>query len=420
MDEFYTRLYEVWERSPAVLRPPLTRPLATEGELFSALCSLGDDARAHGPVPRGPKAYVDGRSTEVGVGDLLPIQGDGSLTGYAERIDRDLRGHFFQLYTSMGFAEHAGDIWIRMRELVRPLVEKYGIPPVGMAMDAFVGRYDRTSTGIHLGAVDTIMYVVKGRKKMLFWPPGTFGDGGDPDRHFIYANTLDYERYIDTALVLEAGPGEILCWPRHYWHIAASPGDDWTAVVTWGRWWREDTGSLAELLVAPAISRLMAKAGSLREATARPLPWTPHDPSTPPAVEEQLAAWRAAIMDPRVDEALREAWSLMMSGGGYGVVPELRSVVRPQATTVVALGDRHFPIVVQDASGDRLRVAANGHGLVVRRSAGIPALVKLLNEGAPLALGALLDRTLGASDDREAAVDVVEFLASARALELRS
>ena len=224
-DEYYRQLHDVmWQKKPGVIKKPLKASLATEEEIFEAYVHLGEAMRrGEHDSNEWPNLFVDRRLCQADFLDLMPIAADRSLDGYFQRVDGLLGDRHLQIHADHdSFQPHAMELCLRVRDLLRPSWEKYGIPPAASGISSFIGRYDRTAQGIHIAGIDTFLVVVRGKKRMVVWPRDAFRDrDGKPyEGLFIQLKTCNLEPYLDKATVIEAEPGDIIYWPKEYWHIA--------------------------------------------------------------------------------------------------------------------------------------------------------------------------------------------------------
>ena len=112
---------------------------------------------------------------------------------------------------------HDDLVWRRVRQFLRGLHGITGLPGEEAKMTLFLGNYARTPFGLHRGRSANFMFVVDGLKRIRAWPDAF--SRGKPDM----TNRLDYERYNDASVVLDARPGEVIFWPASYWHIGRTP-----------------------------------------------------------------------------------------------------------------------------------------------------------------------------------------------------
>ena len=78
-------------------------------------------------------------------------------------------------YWPYGVQGYDGAIWERAVEVIRPALKlQGGLPAGGMMLDLFYGKYRSTPTGIHLDSSDNLAFVVRGPKRLMFWPPESF------------------------------------------------------------------------------------------------------------------------------------------------------------------------------------------------------------------------------------------------------
>jgi len=206
-----------WEKRPRVLRSGLSGPLLTPGETFQALIGASDHYRAGSGTSI--DFYIEYAKLIADVGAHLPDSNDRSLEEYAARISRQIGRRRFGLVVEDIHIYHP-TLWLKLRDFLRPLYEMIGIPGDSATSSIFLGNYEKTPFGLHVGDAGTFKFVLQGRKRMRVWPGECFSG----KKHLAF--TRNYEQFLKGSSVLEGEPGNLLYWPSSYWHIGESIAGD--------------------------------------------------------------------------------------------------------------------------------------------------------------------------------------------------
>ena len=322
------------------------------------------------------RMYVDGRMLVCGMDELLPAAADGDIEAYAERARAAVGGSEFTviLYSSQRFSHK---IQREGRAFLAPLIERVGLPSGYADIDAFCGQYSRTPFGIHKDYAANFSYVVSGTKSMLFWPDEAFKsrDPGHPG--FLVRD--DYETFEDSALRIDARPGDMMFWPASYWHIAVS---DERSARSDGAW--PTTVNLAlyesQSALGPASNAWGTVQRRLASLPQPPGTWDSAGAAMPSLFGQALEATRAAAASPELDVQLQDDWLRFASGGGYKTISREPVPGRYQPGDVVRLSPGSRILLHRPAEG-RLVVASNGQLIRVRDSDSITGLVARLLAG---------------------------------------
>ncbi|HET7293933.1 MAG TPA: cupin-like domain-containing protein [Vicinamibacteria bacterium] len=374
---FLGELWPKWHRGVHHFRRPFSRPMATEADYWEVVRNWSREVRTglRAVHPR----WVDE--------DLLPSDADGGLRSFCRRLD-DRNERDWYLYQPDGVQQWNPALWHRAVELLRPILEHVGgLPPGGIRFELFLGRYSRTVTGVHRDEADGLAFVALGPKRLYFWPRETFEDRwASPDRTHFQTGVWGFERYLDSAIVVEADAGDIIYWPRGYYHVGASP-DHWSGMVTLSLWWQASAQRAVQAVVDTLLSRDGVPAaypldfGDLASAAA----------SLPTALRDASGAARRAL-EAHWDDALSDAWARVVTGYGFLTTPAPQLVAGSRAAryfvrhpiAVVEVAGR--PVVF--ACGHRLRALPGGDPALAGRLRGLP-LGGTLDVRAALASDAL-------------------------------
>jgi 50S ribosomal protein L16 3-hydroxylase len=331
--------------TPLLIKQPFASPLATEGSVLRALQRWAEDVR-EGRAVAPESEYIERR--------VLPEPEDETLDDCVARIERVWTRDWFAYINDVH--RYDGDFWSRAVEILLPEITRVGaLPAGGFKMELFFGKYRTTPSGIHLDSADNFAFIVRGPKRMLFWPPDRF-----QTRVYIpspkaptqqLALIRRYEDHLGDALVIEADAGDVIYWPKDYWHVGASP-EGWTAMVTIAMWWNARPMALARYLLNSLIDL---------EGDARHHPFNPEAPLeqalVPPRSLREPMEQGAAQIAANLDAATRRLWARTVTSYGF-TVPPARAAV-PALTDDLCIRVIH-PIVALPDDGGSLVVAC-GH-----------------------------------------------------------
>ncbi len=374
-----------WEKVGAVLTQPFVMPIATPDESFACLVEASDRFRS-GDRSVQLEFCIEHAMLLADVGRFLPEASDESAAGYAARVTPLIDGRRFGLVVEDVHAYDA-TLWLRLREFLRGLFEHTGLPGDACKATVFLGNYDRTPFGLHRGSSANFMFVVDGVKRMRTWPDAFFGGKED------LTHRLDYARFNDDSIVMDAQPGDIIFWPSDYWHIGESVDGGMSSAVSVALFMTprpaEDVAKRAAGFVHAHLSDDAPSANlATREAPVKRI--------TREAARA-LTALAAAARDERLERALRVNLLNKLTAFGFERPP------RPLATA--ALSDDHvvradpaYPVLWMPDVDDEVLVSACGHAFNVAASPHVLGLIAALNTGAPSRVGDLMTRHSGTAD----------------------
>jgi hypothetical protein len=361
-ERFLETLWRCWGREVRLFRRPFSKPLANDAEFWEVLKGWAREVRAG-------RCLVQTRWIEE---NLLPSDADVDLASFCRRVD-SLGPEDWCLYQADGAQAWSPLLWHRLTELVRPVIARVGgLPPGGMMLDLFLGRYDRTGTGIHRDEADVLAFVTRGPKRLYFWPRDRFeGRWATPDRSHFQTGIWSYEKHLDSALVVEAEAGDVIYWPRDYFHIGASP-DHWSGMLTLTMWWQASAQGAVRYVVNALCQADGAAVVYPLELDALPAGAR----SLPPALRD-AADSALSTLNARWGDRLAETWARAATAYGFVTPPGRLPVAR-------ADGDRYrvrHPIALVEIGGRR-HVFACGHRLPAASEAGLALAERV--EAAPV------------------------------------
>jgi 50S ribosomal protein L16 3-hydroxylase len=394
---------EHWERHPLVLRRPLDASLLSSGELFEAAVAICNAKRA-GDRGVDLRLFMDSLLRLNEDGRLLPRQEDGDVEGYGARLARAAgEGGFGLLFNK--FERSSFELWDRSRRFVHGLFSRVGFPAGRAEVLCFIGNYRATPFGLHKDSAYVFDFVVSGRKRMLVWPFEVFQEeadailaakgasSGDPRQLELNIGQVDYRRFLDSAIVLEGGPGDVFYWPAGYWHVAESDGGV-TATVNIAITPAGSTGRVVDAAAKPWLSALPWSDGFGVGADAAGC-----SVDLPEPVRSALRSYQEFFGSASFERSVLVSWLGYRSRSAFRDTPPLLKVSDLVEADVV-IGDSMFLILMaaDPVDAEATIVASNGHVFQIPSHARILDLIKALNMGRPWRVGDLLDAFSGKSE----------------------
>lgn len=397
LQAFREALALLWQKRPGLFKRPFSTPLVDESQFLRLLLGWADDVRA---------GRREGEVATIDAG-ALP-DGDTTLRGLEERLDACWKGDWYA-YVPDGVQQLDGDLWERFIELGKVMIElNGGLPPGGFKLDMFFGRYGRTPTGIHLDSSDNLAFVTRGPKRMLFWQRERFEPlfrtpPGDPSHEG--ALTGRYEDHLAGAIEIIAEAGDVIYWPKEFWHIGVS-GGDWSGMITAPMWWRGRPKTIA----TQVLNRTLELPGETQPVPMDLAKAADAALVMPPALEQLVTSVKAQVEN-NLDRTARLHWARFVTAYGFTTLPALAD--RPSLTRASRVRVKH---VVAAIPLGAIAVVAVGRYTVVA----LPSLAELphvLAVGTEHEVGNLLERfAAGDVGDEAALVDVLADLVTFRAL----
>lgn len=405
-----------WEKAPLVIKRPFDAPLAAPEEFFGALVDAGnqyrmDAGRSRPSVERNAQLRfnIENAQLMTDIERYIPEPDDGSVEGYVNRVTRQLDGKSFELIVHH-FQAHSVDLWMRMRGFFRGLYQIIGIPAEKSEAVVFLRNHAQTSFGLHKDDAGVFMFILAGRKKILAWPHERFAAKGD-----LFC-TVDYERYLDDAIVLEGEPGDIIYWPSTYWHVGESSGE-WSASISLGL--RLNYQPFADVI------RYLIRLVSDRPGGAPRVNTYPFDPDSlrqsardmPAEIKTAINMLREVSLSSDIEEVHKLGWLNRVTGFGFLKVPPPLPP-RRLADDEVVYTREDYPIVWLPWSEGRIVCSANGHSFTLKESAEVISMIERLNSGAAYRVKEIVE-TSGSSKSEASTLlrNVLEKLYCVRAVE---
>jgi 50S ribosomal protein L16 3-hydroxylase len=377
-----------WERAPLVMRQPLPEPLATPEQLFAILVDASDKYRQDGRTTGIPSERSGRIRLNIGNAALLtdverhlPLIGDGSLRGYAERMHHAFEGRPFELIVHQLQAYDAG-LWRRLGRFVHGLNAHIGLPADKTEAVLFLRNHAATSFGIHQDDASVFMFVLQGSKRLLAWPEDTFRG-----KEASFAS-LDYARHRDSAMVLEGEAGDVIYWPSQLWHVGeAEPG--LSASISLGL--RLHHSPLADVI--SIATALLARNRAATAIDTYPCDW--NNPrrtaeSLPAPMRQGLHQLRDLIDSDELAQALQMHWMNRVTGAGFTRAPAPRAAEPVCDCSMVGRRDE-FPIAWRSLRPGYIMISAAGCTLPAAESPGVIGLLEKLSAGNPQPVGQLIE-----------------------------
>lgn len=362
-------------REPTAIRVPDAELLVSSAELLETLRLAGESFRAR--TNRVDCSFaLAGRVQQTELGGLFPRHMDTTLDDYCARLEKSGLGQF--TVTLLSCQLHNPTLWGRLRTFIAEVLTLECFDTNSrLDFDCFVGTYDRTPTGIHRDSATNVSYVVDGHKTMLFWPISTFEAFPQGATGHISTDRADYETFEDSAIRVDADAGDMICWPRSYWHIAIE--NHRTATINFGLYPPVSPRAVPALkkvggLVTGRYSKYfdMLEDALLRGSRELRLPdgWDQFTSE----IESAFGLDGAEVLWEIETEMVRIA-----SKGGFEALPEPRREVEMTADTIVSTSAATGPVWMEASSG-KLLVAASGHVLATV-SSGLRGPLRLIRYG---------------------------------------
>jgi hypothetical protein len=338
-------------------------------ELLARACRR----RAFGPRDPHVRFFIAQREVLEDLDDYLPVPADGSLAGFQDRMEDELGGQPY-LLTVQRMHVVSRHLWKRAAGFLAGLYEATGLLPGDAEVEAFVGRYPYTPTGIHRERSGVFVGAVQGQKDMLAWPPDTRG---------LPLKSSHYDEARASATHLRCAPGRLVYWPGMHWHVGESPTPSAALHVTVA----EQPPDQADLLAAASGGVTLAAGKGLEYRSAAGLP---------AQYEEVASALTAACGDAgAIRDRLMVDWLRRRTGLGFTAPPPRRGSVELGDDDVVGR-DGEFPIVLVSRDARTDWCAADGRVARMRSAPALSAAVDRLNSGRPLPVREVL--SLAASE----------------------
>jgi hypothetical protein len=347
--DFWSELAPYWNTSPRLIAKPFSQPLVTEQEFLAILIEWSRRARAG-------KTSADVAMIDA---DALPSSRHETLAE-AEQYISDRWDMDWYLYVPDRIQQYNGEIWERVVELLTPAIRRQGgLPSGGMTLELFFGKYRSTPTGIHIDSSDNLAFITRGPKRLIFWPAQRFTAKFSIPPHnprHRRALTSRYEDHLTDALIIDAEAGDVVYWPKDYWHIGASQ-ETWSGMVTVPMWWTAPPSSLARTVLTGALNI---------DGDHQPYSVDTDDLAAaaldvPSALEDAVTQMKSAL-NTKLELTAKVVWAKFVTSFGFGTPPA--PLPAPDVTDSTRFRVK-YPIASVPLGRAHLFVAC-GHSTLVR------------------------------------------------------
>ena len=307
----------IWSRQPVVIKKCLPEIVATSDFLdiliaykarVLSVALNGQEGRA---FERGDaRMYVDGRSALPNERrSFLEAVEVGSATEFVRRVSALLGGKKIGLLLS-DIEIYKGSLAARLQSFVSDMIVRVGIPAGDVESTLFVGNYSETPFGIHNDLdCDVITICIEGRKRMLVWPPEYFEVEGGRRNRLRQEVPNPISEFGSDAIVLEAEPGDLMYWPRNWYHVAQGTGE---AVATVGIGFHHRL-SLSAYITWIAYQLLGDELGSGESVVEA----FPAESTLPDSLGGAAGKLEHLVASGRLRSAVQESWERRVRASGF-------------------------------------------------------------------------------------------------------
>jgi hypothetical protein len=382
-------LSRFWDKEPGVIKDPFSSPIATTDEIFSGIKEFSKRL-VKGDTRIPPRFYLDGALARGDAANIFEAKdSDVNLEGYIHRLENDYPGEYGFIIN--GFQALEPVIWARFAALLSDLYKNMGFITGTALVDVLIGNYTRSFFGLHKDSMDVVTIVVSGRKKFLTWPYETFADvAGNPKNGENLQISLakhDYAAKREEAVVVEGEPGDVIYWPRGYWHLAESDaeGSDGSNVSIAVGFTKTNSplrgiAKMTDIMLHNQSSGQSLPAGIKQYG------------STSKLLDQFLGLQDAALNNQQLQLMTRQFYLTWISKFGVEKVPD-PLVGESLNGSDLFQACIHTPIVfVQEA--DKLLWAINGQSFIHPPYPNVIAMFEEINTGMPFTLGVMAERYL--------------------------
>jgi len=406
---------EHWGTKPGVWSQPASVPYATEGDVLDALRNLGVQLE-EGDTVIVPRVYANAKPVGFRLDEHLPKDGE-AYRAYEDRLRAWAGGRELGMVVS-DVQSLGGALWWSALAVARAIYTSRGMTPGGAHSEIFFGNYKSSFFRVHKDSLETVTFVIRGRKRFLVWPYEVFADrpevmAGGETAQINLDPDLDYEEFRDRASVLEGGPGDVLFWPASYWHVAEGVDDDFVTTITVAFFPSATRSAGCPFrLTNEAIVRF-AVDGFASEDPVYPAPAGPEGVRN---VVRDVESTLQRLLDNRTVRRARREFALMWTTAmGFRRVWEEGPPPELDDATVIAV-DPENPLCWVDTNDDGFPTSVNG--LVVTATPAYLPLIEHLNRGGRFVVGELVDGFARDSLSRQDIFDALGALGAVRYFEV--
>ncbi len=169
----------------------------------------------------GYRVFVDGQQVDQKemetIYDKEPFAGE-SFEDWAARSFEDVK---FGMIINRG-EKFSPDLAEMVSKKIAPLLEKIGIPRLGITFTIFIGNYGWTPIGIHTDAIGEKVlhfHLGKGRKTMYTWDRESYEEKTTPLERI---NNTEIEKHLEYANEYDFGEGDLYFMAEGEYHVGRS------------------------------------------------------------------------------------------------------------------------------------------------------------------------------------------------------
>lgn len=218
---FWKRFYaQYWGKKPVVIRDPFQKLILTPQQILESMPASVARSRKKTPMEI---TFLTGerKLARRAMGDWFPDGKDATMKHYLDRTRRrlaQLGEERFACAVGEFYIDAGWERWTRLRTFLSGLNAAGNYPGCYANMHVFMGNNPVSYMGVHRDLFDVFCFIIDGNKRFRVWPHGYFDH--HPDRKIF-----EYDEYKKDSILLEGKPGDILYWPKSYWHVAEIDSD---------------------------------------------------------------------------------------------------------------------------------------------------------------------------------------------------
>jgi hypothetical protein len=368
-----------WEIRPRVLDRLENESAFTAEALFKLACAAAA-RRASLPDPQDVRVFADDNIVNPSMVDAyLPSrEGDGTFAGYAERLRATTKSFALTINSLQQFD---WEFWRALRRQTDSvLATTRAWSPGGVDCHLIASAYDTAPTLIHKDTAGVFTYVVSGFKRYYTWPYEVFSDIAGAEamqRQVNLPSSIRYQDHLDTAIVVEGGPGSVLYWPSDRWHCATSDGNLSVSLHIAHYQWDDRLTLLLRRLQQLAAAELGVgrfEGGRSADATAA------DDTGDLRPVDARIRKVVSLLVDGAdLDLDLRLRRLKRRTGSNFEVIPPLRPCTGLAGTDRLTVAAES--VTRTQTTDDGTYLAVNGHVMRVQGGGWLDAYLPSLTPG---------------------------------------
>jgi hypothetical protein len=361
-NEIWSQLYQ---DSAQLSKPAQARkliPTDLQGELITTIRQVLNEFISRGNLHLGMKTYINHELRN----DLSQKMMDNPPANYP-----DLKSWASAIFGKDKFGivlnsleAYSNDFAALAARLVKPLLEKAGLPLEGLSFLFFMGDYGFTPFGVHkesVGEEGFLFHLGPGTKQFYSWD--------DPEYNAIAHNTQvfhDFDEMLPKATCHELLPGDAMFVPHQVYHIANTSEFSISFVMDY---------------INPPADRFeneLAKLVSEENLTVQDSFLPPLHLNSPASEWSQMLNFQS--IQEKAATAFRRKMLGYISNGGIQRPSLQVNKSLPNGAFSIA-GQPIFPIQTDEQSADKMLIFARGHRIEVNQHPELAAIITGLNSG---------------------------------------